>query len=477
MSRLVITNAAVATVDTADWRAGSGTEYAGGHVVVDGGIITAVGQGAAPAGALPEGAAPDGSAPDGPGRRLDGHGALLVTPGLVNTHHHLYQWATRGLAQEATLFEWLVALYPVWAGLDDQIEHAAAGAGLAALARSGCTTVADHHYVYPRGAGDLNAALTSAAHRVGVRLQLVRGSMDYGQSRGGLPPDELVEDTDAALQGTEADIAAYHDPAPDAMVRVSVGPCSPFSASRRLMAEAAELGRRHSVRLHTHLAETMDEEEHCLAQFGRTPLDYADELGWLGPDVWLAHGIHFTDDAVERLGSTGTGIAHCPSSNARLGAGIARVRDLLEAGSPVGLGVDGAASNEHGGLGEELRQSLLLARLRGGPRALTARQALWLGTMGGARCLGREAELGSIEVGKQADLAVWRLDGLGQAGIADPVAALVFGQLPRLELLLVGGRVVVERGQLSTVDESALAAELAVASRRMRVGEGQPPTP
>jgi cytosine/adenosine deaminase-related metal-dependent hydrolase len=465
VSRLVIENAAVATMDTADPPAETGggpgnvgTEYGRGHVVVEGGVITAVGDGPAP--------------PPQPGERRiggpAGGGELLVTPGLVNTHHHLYQWASRGLAQQATLFEWLVALYPVWAGLDDGIEHAAAAAGLAALARSGCTTAADHHYVYPRGSGDLNAAITSAADRVGIRLQLVRGSMDRGRSGGGLPPDEVVEGTEEALTGTEADIAKYHDRAADAMVRVSVGPCSPFSASRELMREAADLARRHGVRLHTHLAETLDEEEHCLAQFGRTPLEYADELGWLGPDVWLAHGIHFSDGAVARLGATGTGIAHCPSSNARLGAGIARVRDLLAAGSPVGLGVDGAASNEHGGLGDELRQSLLLARLRSGPDALTARQALWLGTMGGARCLGRESEIGSVEVGKQADLAVWRLDTLTQAGIADPLAALVLGQLPPLELLLVGGEPVVEHGHLTRVDPATLATDLATASRRLQ---------
>ncbi|HEY3260923.1 MAG TPA: 8-oxoguanine deaminase [Pseudonocardiaceae bacterium] len=455
VSRLVIESAAVATVDTADWRAGAGTEHSSGHVVVEDGVITAVGSGPAP----------QGSGADA--TRIDGHGALLVTPGLVNTHHHLYQWASRGLAQQATLFEWLVALYPVWAGLDESIEYAAASAGLAALAGSGCTAVADHHYVYPRGAGDLDAALVAAAGRIGVRLQLVRGSMDSGRSGGGLPPDDLVEDTEQALAGTEAAIAAHHDPTPRAMVRVSVGPCSPFSASERLMREAASLARRHGVRLHTHLAETLDEEKHCVDRFGRTPIEYADDLGWLGPDVWLAHGIHVAENAIKHLGGTGTGIAHCPSSNARLGAGIAPVVPLLTAGSPVGLGVDGAASNEHGGLGHELRQAMLLARLRSGPDALTARQALWLGTMGGARCLGRERELGSIEVGKLADLAVWRLDGLGHAGIADPLAALVFGPLPPLELLLVGGRTIVERGHLSTVDEQLLATELAAASHRL----------
>lgn len=463
MTRTVIENAVIATVDTADWRAGAGTEHPRGHVVTEQGVVTSVGAGPAPRSA---------TSPDAEVRRLDGHGALLVTPGLVNTHHHLYQWASRGLAQQSTLFEWLVTLYPVWAGLDERIEHAAATAGLAALARSGCTTAADHHYVYPSGSGDLNAALVAAARRVGLRLQLVRGSMDLGRDAGGLPPESLVTDTDTALQGTEADIAAYHDPAPGAMVRVSVGPCSPFSASERLMREAAVLARRHGVRLHTHLAETLDEEQHCLARFGRTPVEYADELGWLAPDVWLAHGIHFTDDAIKRLGATGTGVAHCPSSNARLGAGIAPVRALLEAGSPVGLGVDGAASNEHGGLGAELRQAMLLARLRPGTAspeaALTARHALWLGTMGGARCLGRQDELGSVEVGKQADLAVWRLDGLGQAGIADPLTALVFGPLPRLELLLVAGQPVVERDELRTVDEATVTADLVTASRRLQ---------
>jgi cytosine/adenosine deaminase-related metal-dependent hydrolase len=464
VTALAIDGVAVSTVDTPDCRAGTGFEYERGHVVVEDGVITAVGAGPAPDG---------GGAPQ---QRLEGHGQLLVTPGLVNTHHHLYQWASRGLVQQATLFEWLVALYPVWAGVDAEIEHAAATAGLAALARSGCTTAADHHYVYPPGSGDLNAALAAAADRVGLRLHLVRGSMDRGQSAGGLPPDELVEDADVALRRTEEAVDAYHDPSPSAVVQVAVGPCSPFSASPQLMSEAAELARRRGVRLHTHLAETVDEEEQCLRDFGRTPLDHAEELGWLGGDVWLAHGIHFTREAIARLGRTGTGVAHCPSSNARLGAGIAPVRELLDAGSPVGLGVDGAASNEHGGLGQEMRQAMLLARVRAdgqrqpSPAALTARQALWLATMGGARCLGRDRELGSIEVGKQADLAVWRLDGLGQAGIADPVAALVFGPLPRLELLLVAGRPVVEGGELCTADEHEIAGDLVKASRRLQHG-------
>lgn len=444
---LVIEGAAIATVDAA------GTEHASGHVVVEGDRITAVGPGPAPA-------------VTGRHTRIDGSGHL-VTPGLVNTHHHLYQWATRGLAQDATLFEWLTALYPVWGGLDASITHAAASAGLARLALTGCTTAADHHYVFPAGGGDGFAALVAAARRVGVRLHAVRGSMDRGRSRGGLPPDNIVEDTEAALLATEAAVAEHHDPAPNALVKVAVGPCSPFSVSPELMSGAAELARRVGVRLHTHLAETQDEEDQCQAEYGCTPTEYAEQLGWLGPDVWLAHTVHLSEAAVKRLGATGTGSAHCPTSNGRLGSGIAPVRDLLDAGAPVGLGVDGAASNESGGLVEELHQALLQARQRGGPRALTARQALWLGTMGGARCLGRADELGSVEPGKLADLALWRLSGVAHAGIADPVAALVLGGPPPLALLLVGGRPVVADDELRTADEVEIARELRAASTRI----------
>jgi len=420
---------------------------------VTGDRITAVGEG--PAASVPDGA-----------RRIDAAGCL-ATPGLVNTHHHLYQWITRGYAQDGTLFEWLTALYPVWAGIDEEVVRAASAAALGWMARTGCTTSTDHHYVFPASGGDLLAAEIGSAAAVGLRFHPTRGSMDLGASQGGLPPDSVVEDLDTVLAATEAAITRFHDPADDSMVRVAVAPCSPFSVTGKLMTEAAALARRHGVRLHTHLAETDDEESFCQARFGATPTEYVDSLGWLGDDVWMAHAVHLDDAAVARFAATGTGVAHCPSSNARLGAGIARTRDLIDAGVPVGLGVDGAASNEAGSLLEELRHAALFARARGGPAALSVREALRLATYGGAQVLGRAAEIGSIEVGKLADLALWRVDSLPHAGIADPVAALALASPPPLELLLVDGRPVVEHDRLVTVDEEELARDAAAASRRL----------
>jgi cytosine/adenosine deaminase-related metal-dependent hydrolase len=445
--RTVIENCAIATVDRA------GTEHERGHVVVEGNRIVAVGEGPAPEGA-------------GGTRRVEGSGCL-ATPGLVNCHHHLYQWATRGLAQQATLFEWLVELYPMWALVDEDTEHAAARAGLCALARSGCSTSMDHHYVFPRGGGDLLGAEVEAARGIGVRFHPTRGSMDLGASHGGLPPDEVVEDRDEIMAASEAAIDRFNDPSPEAMLRVALAPCSPFSVTPGLMADAADLARRRGVRLHTHLAETKDEEEFCLERFGMRPVEYLEQLGWLGEDVWLAHCVHLDEREVGRFGQTGTGVAHCPSSNARLGAGIAPVAGLVDAGAPVGLGVDGAASNEAGRLGAELREALLFARLAGGAAAMSARRALELGTIHGARCLGREAEIGSLEVGKLADVALWRVDGLDHAGIADPVAALVLGPPREVELLLVDGVPVVEGGELGTAQEGEIASEIANASRRL----------
>jgi cytosine/adenosine deaminase-related metal-dependent hydrolase len=271
--------------------------------------------------------------------------------------------------------------------------------------------------------------------------------MDLGHSQGGLPPDEVVEDRDAILAATDEAIDRWHDPAPGSMLRVAVAPCSPFSVTSALMRESAELARRRGVRLHTHLAETDDEEEFCLDRFGVRPAEYLETLGWLGPDVWLAHCVHLSPPEIRRLAASGTAVAHCPSSNARLGAGVAPVADLLAAGATVGLGVDGAASNESGELSVEVRQALLAARGRGGASAMTVRGALALGTRHGARCLGREDEIGSLEPGKLADIALWRVDGQGQAGIADPVATLVLGPPRPVATLLVGGRVVVEEGR------------------------------
>jgi cytosine/adenosine deaminase-related metal-dependent hydrolase len=429
------------------------SEHATGHVVVEGARIGAVAAGPAPRG-LPD------------ARYVNATGCL-ATPGLVNTHHHLYQWLSRGFAVDSTLFGWLTELYPVWGCIDEEIVFQAARAGLAWLATTGCTTSTDHHYVFPRGGGDLLAAEIAAARDVGLRFHPTRGSMDLGQSDGGLPPDNVVEDVDEILAATEAAIGTHHDPSPESMVRIGVAPCSPFSVTEDLLTRAAELARRQGVRLHTHLAETMDEDAFCRERFGRSPVDYMDSLGWLGPDVWLAHAVHLDDAAVATIASTGTGVAHCPSSNARLGSGIARAHDLHEADVPVGLGVDGAASNEACSLIEEVRHALLFARARGGPTELTVRDALEMGTMGGARVLGREDEIGSLEAGKLADIALWRLDTLPHVDIHDPVAALVLGAPPPLELLLVQGKPVVERSRVVTVDENEVAAAAAAGNQRL----------
>jgi cytosine/adenosine deaminase-related metal-dependent hydrolase len=394
--------------------------------------------------------------------RIDASGCLAM-PGLVNTHHHLYQWATRGWASDAPLFAWLTELYPVWARIDAGIVRAAAAAALAWLARSGCTTTMDHHYLFPRQGGDVLGASIQAAAEVGLRFHPTRGSMDVGQSSGGLPPDDVVENLDAILAETQQAIERYHDPSPGSMLRVGVAPCSPFSCSPELLTESAKLARSYvtpsgaAIRLHTHLAETADEDDYCLEHFGRKPVDYMDSLGWLGPDVWLAHAVHLDDHSIDRIAATGTGVAHCPYSNARLGSGICRTRSLLDAGVPVGLGVDGAASSEASSLLGEVTTAALMARAAGGAKAMSVREAVELGTLGGARLLGREAEIGSLEPGKLADIALWRLDTLPHAGIADPVAALVLGPPPPLELLLVGGRTVVERDRVVTVDEWQVA--------------------
>jgi cytosine/adenosine deaminase-related metal-dependent hydrolase len=387
--------------------------------------------------------------------RVDLRGAI-VTPGLVNTHHHLYQTLTRARAQQADLFTWLRELYPVWARVDAEAEYAAARTGIAELALSGCTTVFDHHYVFPRGRTGLVEAEVQAAQEIGVRIVASRGSMDLGESDGGLPPDELVEDLDTVLAETERLAGELHQPGPGPRVQVAVAPCSPFSVTGKLMEESATLARRLGLPLHTHLAETIEEEDYCRELYGCTPVEYLERLGWLAEDVWCAHCVHLAPDDIRRFGATGTGVAHCPTSNLRLGAGIAPVRDLVDAGLRVGLGVDGSASNERSDLFLEVKQALLVARGRGGPDAMTARGALALGTRGGAAVLRRD-DIGSLEPGKCADFAVWPVDGLELGGAVDLVAALVLSAPHRVERLLVGGEEVVRDGHLVRADEDEIA--------------------
>jgi cytosine/adenosine deaminase-related metal-dependent hydrolase len=439
---VVFTGGWIVTCDDA------GTEHPEGWLLVEGETITGVGAGPAPEA----------------GERVDLGGAV-VTPGLVNTHHHLYQTLTRARAQQADLFTWLRELYPAWAGIDAEAEYAAARTGLAELALSGCSTVFDHHYVFPRGRTGLVEAEVQAARELGVRIVASRGSMDLGASHGGLPPDTLVEDVDAVLADTERLADALHEPGPGARVQIAVAPCSPFSVTGRLMEESAALARRLGLPLHTHLAETVEEDAYCRELYGCTPVEYLDRLGWLAGDVWCAHCVHLTATEIARFGETGTGVAHCPTSNLRLGAGVAPVRELLDHGVRVGLGVDGSASNERSDLFAEVKQSLLVARGRGGPEALTARDAIRLATRGGAAVLGR-GDIGSIEAGRQADIAVWRTDGLELAGAADPVAGLVLSGPHRVDRLLVGGADVVRGGALVRADEAEIARAHRVQARR-----------
>jgi 8-oxoguanine deaminase len=425
--RTLYANGWVVTMDDA------ATEHPQGWVLVEEGVIVSVGAGAEP----------DERAD---AERVDLGGAV-VTPGLVNTHHHLCQTLTRARAQEADLFTWLRELYPVWAGLDAEAEYAAARTGLAELALSGCSTVFDHHYVFPRGSDGLVEAEVQAARELGVRIVASRGSMDLGVSDGGLPPDDLVEELDAVVADTEQLHAALHEEGPGARVQIAVAPCSPFSVTGRLMEESAALARRLGLPLHTHLAETVEEEAYCQQLYGCTPVEYLDRLGWLADDVWCAHCVHLSAADVGRFAETGTGVTHCPTSNLRLGAGIAPVRDLLDSGCRVGLGVDGSASNERSDLFAEVKQALLVARGRGGPDAMTAREALRLGTRGGAAVLGR-SDIGVLEPGRQADLAIWSADGLELGGAEDLVAGLVLSGPHRVERLVVGGDDVVRGGAL-----------------------------
>lgn len=382
---------------------------------------------------------------------------MLVLPGLINTHHHLFQTLTRAVpdALDVGLFDWLKTLYPRWAGLDDEAIYLSTQVGMAELLLSGCTTTTDHHYVFPQRALQGIDVQIEAAAEIGMRFHPTRGSMSLGIRNGGLPPDELVQDEDEILNDCERLIRRYHNPQPGAMVRIALAPCSPFSVTRTLMEHSAALAARHGVRLHTHLAETLDEEVYCLQVYGMRPSQLLEEVGWLHEGVWLAHGIHFNDAEIARLGAASVAIAHCPSSNARLGSGLFPLRKLRNAGVRVGLGVDGSASNDASNLLLELRQALFLQRVVHGPQALGVAQVVGLATAGGAACLGRE-DLGALAPGMAADLALFDLNALAYAGAHDPLGALVLCAPTRAHTVVVGGRVVVRDGQLRTVDEAAL---------------------
>ena len=429
MSELLIKNAdAVVTMDAAR------AEIAGGDVLLRGGVIVAVGR--------------DLRAP---GAEILHASGCVVTPGLVNTHHHLFQSLTRAVpgGQDALLFGWLKTLYPIWARFGAEEIFVSAQIGLAELALSGCTMSADHLYLFPNGAR-LDDTIAAAAE-VGLRFHPTRGAMSIGESAGGLPPDSLVEREAAILEDCIRVVDRFHDPRAGAMVRVGIAPCSPFSVSRDLMREAALLARAKRVMLHTHLAENDEDVAYSLATFGCRPGQYAEDLGWTGDDVWHAHCVKLDMAEIDLFARSLTGVAHCPCSNCRLGSGIAPIRAMRDAGVRVGLGVDGSASNDAGNLMAEARQAMLLQRVARGADAMPAREALEIATLGGARVLGRGDDCGSLEVGKRADVAIWDVSGIEAAGSWDKVALLLAGPM-RVRDLIVEGRRVVKEGQMATID-------------------------
>jgi cytosine/adenosine deaminase-related metal-dependent hydrolase len=399
---------------------------------------------------------------------VDARGLVLL-PGLVCTHHHFYQTLTRNLprAQDAGLFDWLVAHYPVWARLTPEAVRVSTAVAAAELLLSGCTTAADHGYIWPNGAGvDDQIAV---AREMGLRFHASRGSMSRSRSQGGLPPDEAVEDEDAILRDCERVIGEHHDPSRYAMTRIVIAPCSPFSVTPELMRASAELARRHeNVHLHTHLCETADEEKYCIEQYGKRPVEFAESLGWSGPDVWFAHAIFMAREELVRLGARRTGVAHCPTSNMRLGSGIAPVLAQRDAGMRVGLGVDGSASNDGSHMLDEARHAMLLQRVAHGAAAMTARGALRLATRGGAEVLGRD-DIGQLAPGMAADVIGVRVDDLATAGgsVHDPLASLVFCRIPNVDLNIVNGTVRVRDGKLQGVDVRSLVARHDAAARAL----------
>jgi cytosine/adenosine deaminase-related metal-dependent hydrolase len=446
---LLVTGAELlATVDDAR------REIHGGWVAVTGGAVSAIGGPADPA--------PDAA------RTLDARGCL-VTPGLVNTHHHLYQNLTRAFAPALTggLFDWLTTLYPLWARLDEEAAYVSAYVGLTELALGGCTTSTDHLYVHPRGAGDLIGAEIAAARALGMRFHPTRGSMSLSVKDGGLPPDDVVQDDDEILADSQRLVAAHHDRSSGAMTRIALAPCSPFSVSTSLMTRTAELAEDLDVRLHTHLSETRDEDEFCLERFGRRPVEYLADVGWMSDRVWLAHVVWPSDAEVGRLGAARVGAAHCPSSNMILGSGLSPVAELRAAGAPVGLGVDGSASADSASLWLEARTAMLQGKLRHGAGAMSARDALEMATRGGAACLGREGEIGELSVGACGDLAVWPLDGVSFAGaLSDPVEGwLRCGPLAARHTVVAGRSVVEDGVPVHPAVDEQLAVHREVAAR------------
>jgi len=392
-----------------------------------------------------------------------------LLPGLINTHHHFYQTLTRAYspALNKELFPWLTTLYDVWANLDQEQLEIASELAMVELLMSGCTTVADHHYVFSGALVNAIDCQVETARRLGVRAALTRGSMSVGRDDGGLPPQSVVQDEQTIINDSQRLIDRYHQPEDGAMTTIALAPCSPFSVSRELMSESARLAETNDVRLHTHLAETEDETAYCQKLFGMRPLDYLDECGWLSNRTWLAHGIHFNDDEIRRLGRAGTGIAHCPSSNMVLGSGLCRTLELEAAGAPVGLAVDGSASNDHSNLAEEMRQALLLGRLRYSPSEVTHQAVIRWATQGSARCLGRD-DIGGLEPGQQADLALFKLDEPRFSGAENPLAALLLCGAHRADRVMVAGRWRVTDGLPCEIDLGALMARHDQAARRLR---------
>lgn len=438
-----------------------GHRYQQADILIDGPAIKAIG--------------PDLPAGDGD-EVLDARGKIVL-PGLINTHHHLYQTLTRNIpaTQDVPLFPWLVTLYEIWRELTPEAVRQGAMVGLGELLKTGCTCSSDHHYVFPCDQGkELIDAEIQAAREVGIRFHATRGSMSLGKSQGGLPPDEVVQDEEEILADSERLIQQYHETGPYAMCQVALAPCSPFSVTPELMRDSANLARRYGVMLHTHLAETLDEEDFCLEKFGRRPVAYMADLGWLGPDVWFAHAIHLNHAEIALLGETKSGVAHCPASNMKLASGVCRVKDLLQAGAKVSLAVDGSASNNSSNMWNELRIAYLLQKLSFGNDGLTAEEVLRLATVGGARVLGRE-DLGYLAPGMAADLILINFEDLGFAGGQhDPVAAIITcGDSQLVDTTIVNGQVVVREGRLVKVEEEEIIRQANRVSREMLDRAGQ----